>query len=445
MAKYLVAVKPGQAEVVMTALGKLGLPATKPVFGHLTVNIPEAMLDRVRSIPGVADVKPDSMSAIRAGYGSSLDPLRISDIAIPAPEPSVSVRSYQPVPIETKFSEWLHRTLSNPFTGPASAFRWLTATDDGKIRTPTSVSRQMIGADQAEAMGITGKGIKIAVLDTGTSYDALFQGAFIGGKSSMPGQPVPWDEVGHGQWCNTCIAGKPMIVKFGPCKGMQLKGVAPEATVAAFKVLGGGLGLGTASSILGGLKNAQEWGADIISMSLGGEEPDDYASDPQCQAITELAQSGIIVVVAAGNSGPGPSTVNNPGCCPDALTVGAVDSTGQMAYFSSRGPTKGGFIKPDVVAPGVDILSTSCGYIAAMHARIDGPPSLSAISGTSMATPHVAGLLALALQYARASRGKGLTTSDIKRAMSYGQQNNDYGWGMITWLILKQYIDERGG
>ena len=203
MAKYLVAVKPGQVEVVMTALGKLGLPTQKPVFNHITVNIPEAMLDRVKSIPGVADVKPDSLSAIRAGYGSSLDPLRISDIAMPEPEPSVSFRTYQPVPIETKFSQWLHRTLSNPFTGPASAFRYMTATDDGKIRTPTSVSRQMIGADQAEAMGITGKGVKIAVLDTGTSYDALFQGAFLGGKSSMPGQPVPWDEVGHGQWCNT--------------------------------------------------------------------------------------------------------------------------------------------------------------------------------------------------------------------------------------------------
>jgi subtilisin family serine protease len=123
-----------------------------------------------------------------------------------------------------------------------------------------------------------------------------------------------------------------------------------------------------------------------------------------------------------------------------------VDIHGNIASFSSRGPTKAGFIKPDVVAPGVDILSTSNGYIAAMQLG-DGPPQLAAISGTSMATPHAAYVTALAIQYAR-KKGKVLTTEHIKAAMSiYGDyasaKSNDYGWGLINYSLLKTYIDNQ--
>jgi|GEM_PF-3674892 len=249
----------------------------------------------------------------------------------------------------------------------------------------------------------------------------------------------------HNTWCNTCIGGRPFKVLAGPARGALLKGGAPGAEVRPFKVLGGGIGVGMASWILAGLMNALHWKADIISMSLGGDEPDDYLNDPECQAITAMAQLGIICCIAAGNSGPGQMTVGGPGCSPDALTVGAVDIHGNIASFSSRGPTKAGFIKPDVVAPGVDILSTSNGYIAAMQLG-DGPPQLAAISGTSMATPHAAYVTALAIEYAR-KKGKVLTTEHIKSAMSiYGDyasaKNNDYGWGLITYPILKAYIDQ---
>jgi subtilisin family serine protease len=422
MAKYLLQVKPGQEEYVAKGLSALGISAPKMTFGYIPINIPESMLSRVQQVPGIAAVKPDQLSAIRL---------------------------YTAMPVETKFSEFLRLFTSNPIKGPLKAFQFAAAVDEGKERTPTSTSRRLIGADMAEAEGITGKGVKVAVLDTGTSYDALFQGTFLGGKSSMPGQPLPWDEVGHGQWCNTCIGGRPFTVPAGQSGGMFLIGSAPGSKVAAFKVLGGGLGLGFTSSILGGLKNAEEWGADVISMSLGGEEPDDYTTEPQCQAITELTKKGIIIVIAAGNSGPGSMTIGCPGNCPDALTVGAVDIQNNVASFSSRGPTKAGLIKPDIVAPGVDILSTSCGYIAAMQARSDGPPSLACISGTSMATPHAAALVALAIEYAR-KMGKALTTDHIKEAMYFygdmnGNQTSDRGWGLITWEIMRRYIDENLG
>lgn len=419
MGKYLVQVKPGQEEYVIAGLAKLGITAPKATFGYISITIPESLLSRVATVPGIAAVKTDELSAIRL---------------------------YTAMPVETKFSEFLHLLTSHPLTGPFKALRFAAAVDEGKVRTPTSTSRKMIGADIAENEGITGKGVKVAVLDTGTAYDILFQGTFIGGKSSMPGQPLPWDEVGHGTWCNTCIAGRPFTVRGGQSAGMFLKGAAPDSKVAAFKVLGGGLGLGFTSSILGGLKNAEEWGADVISMSLGGAEPDDYLSEPQCQAIADLTNKGIIIVVAAGNSGPGDMTIGCPGNAPDSLTVGAVDMDNNVADFSSRGPTKGGLIKPDVVAPGVDILSTSCGYIAAMQFKSDGPPSLACISGTSMATPNAASVVALGIQYAR-KLGKKLTTDHIKEAMyRYGDMNGnqtpDRGWGLITWEIIRRYIDQ---
>jgi subtilisin family serine protease len=246
-------------------------------------------------------------------------------------------------------------------------------------------------------------------------------------------------------WCNTCIGGRPFKVLAGPARGALLKGGALGAEVRPFKVLGGGIGIGMSSWILRGLMDALAWGADIISMSLGGPEPDDYLSDPECQSITALTKLGKICCIAAGNSGPDQMTVGGPGNCPEALTVGAVDIHGNIASFSSRGPTKAGLIKPDVVAPGLDILSTSAGYIAAMQLG-DGPPQLAAISGTSMATPHAAYVSALALEYAR-KKGKTLTTDHIKAAMSmYGDfaeaKSNNYGWGIITYQILRTYIDE---
>jgi subtilisin family serine protease len=132
---------------------------------------------------------------------------------------------------------------------------------------------------------------------------------------------------------------------------------------------------------------------------------------------------------------------------PSALSVGAIDKQGKIAEFSSRGPTAQGLIKPDVVAPGVSTTSSSTGLIALMQMGRDFPGTAS-ISGTSMATPHTAGLCALALQYAR-SKGKNLTTDHIKEAMDLwgdypgGAKNSDYGWGLISYPLLKRYVDEK--
>lgn len=246
----------------------------------------------------------------------------------------------------------------------------------------------------------------------------------------------------HNTHVANTINGKP----FQSIHGL-LKGVAVDAEVAAFKVLGYGIGAGTLSSILRGMMDAFEWGADIISMSLGS----DYTEDPpeaipECRAVEMLTKQGMIVVIANGNAGPAPNTVGVAANSPYALSVGAIDIDGSVPEFSSRGPTAQGVIKPDVVAPGVNILAASAGLIATMN-FFDGPPKLAAISGTSMSTPHVSGIVSLALQYAR-MKGKNLTTDHIKEAMSlYGQyagaKNNDMGWGLLTYQILKRYVDEK--
>jgi subtilisin family serine protease len=189
------------------------------------------------------------------------------------------------------------------------------------------------------------------------------------------------------------------------------------------------------------MMDAFEWGADVISMSLGSpydlESPDTI---PECRAIRMLTSTGIIVCVANGNDGDGARTVGVPACEPSALSVGAVDMRGELASFSSRGPTQEDQTKPDVVAPGVNITSSTTGLIALMQAGRDFVGTGS-ISGTSMATPFVAGWCGLAKQLYRAN-GIELTTTMVKDMMNkYGRQkDNLYGWGMPRWDYAKSYL-----
>lgn len=140
---------------------------------------------------------------------------------------------------------------------------------------------------------------------------------------------------------------------------------------------------------------ATEAGADIVNMSLGGE--DGPGTDPVEEAVNQLTEpTGTLFVVPAGNNGSGRGTVNSPGTADAALTVGAVDRDDRLASFSSRGPRQDDdAIKPDITAPRVSIVAaraegTSMG-------RPEGD-DYTAASGTSMGTPHVAGAAALLTQ-----------------------------------------------
>ena len=260
---------------------------------------------------------------------------------------------------------------------------------DGRVEVALEDSVPQIHAPEAWAAGYDGAGSTVAVLDTG--YDPThpdLQGRVVASANFTTDATVT-DGNGHGTHVASTVGGT------GAASGGLRKGVAPKTGLMVGKVLSDG-GWGEDSWVLAGMVWAVDEGADVVSMSLGGDTDD--GTSPLALAINELsATSDSLFVVAAGNNGGnGPSTVTAPGSADAALTVGAVDVNDVMAGFSSRGPRfRNGALKPEVVAPGVDVT-------AARAAGTELGPivddAYTTISGTSMATPHVAGLAAMIKQ-----------------------------------------------
>ncbi|MGW1914301.1 S8 family serine peptidase [Streptomyces sp. NPDC002076] len=256
---------------------------------------------------------------------------------------------------------------------------------DGRVKADMAESNAQIGTRAAWDAGLTGKGVTVAVLDTGVdlSHPDL-KDRVSTTKSFVDGEEVA-DRNGHGTHVTSTVGGS------GAASDGTEKGVAPEATLAVGKVLSD-QGSGSESQIIAGMEwAARDVHARIVSMSLGSTEASD-GTDPMAEAVNTLSkETGALFVVAAGNTGA-PSSIGSPGAADAALTVGAVDSADQPAYFTSAGPRYGdNALKPDISAPGVDIL-------AARSQLTGGSGYYTSMSGTSMATPHVAGVAALLAQ-----------------------------------------------
>ncbi|MFD5123464.1 S8 family serine peptidase [Streptomyces sp. NPDC058385] len=256
---------------------------------------------------------------------------------------------------------------------------------DGRVKADMAESNEQIGTPKAWEAGLTGKGVKVAVLDTG--YDAThpdLASRVTESKSFIEGQEVA-DRNGHGTHVTSTVGGS------GAASDGKEKGVAPDATLAVGKVLSNE-GSGSESQIIAGMEwAAKDIHAKVVSMSLGSSEASD-GTDPMAAAVNSLSkETGALFVIAAGNAGA-PGSIGSPGAADSALTVGAVDSSDQAAYFTSKGPRFGdNGLKPDLSAPGVDIL-------AARSSLVPGSGPYTTMSGTSMATPHVAGVAALLAQ-----------------------------------------------
>ncbi|GAA0596194.1 S8 family serine peptidase [Kribbella sandramycini] len=300
----------------------------------------------------------------------------------------------------------------------AAAKVWL----DGKRKVSLDKSVPQIGAPAAWQAGFTGKDVKVAVLDTGidkTHPDLVTQIA--GGKNFTA--EADGDRYGHGTHVASTIAGT------GAASDGKYKGVAPEAQLYDGKVCNGS-GSCADSAILAAMDwAANEIKANVVNISLGG--PDFPELDPLEEAINRLtAQTGTLFVVAAGNSGPRAGTVESPGSADAALTVGAVDKEEGLADFSSIGPRTGdGALKPDVTAPGVDIIAAKSkdGFM--------GDPvgdHYTTASGTSMATPHTAGAAALLAQQHPAWKAAELKSALLGSAKEIaGQTGFQQGAGRI--------------
>jgi serine protease AprX len=283
------------------------------------------------------------------------------------------------------------------------------------------------GVDKIEApavweQGVNGKGIIVAVVDTGIDaqhpdLDDLddnpetIDPKVVGWMDYISSSSSPYDDHGHGTHVSGTISGT-------GANGVYT-GVAPGTQLIGAKVLDA-YGSGYFSDCMLAFEWAVSNNARIISFSAGG--PHDWTFTT---TIDNVVAAGVIPVIAAGNSGPGPYTILCPGDEINSITVGATDTSDTIAYFSSRGPVildGQTYIKPDVSAPGVDVTSTLPGGI------------YEDWSGTSMATPHVSGTVALMLE-----NDPSLTPPEVKQilentAVDLGAagKDNAYGSGRIN-------------
>ncbi|MFF5444023.1 S8 family serine peptidase [Streptomyces sp. NPDC012888] len=263
---------------------------------------------------------------------------------------------------------------------------------DGVRTARLDKSTRQIGADKAWAAGYDGKGVKIAVLDTGIDATHPDLAGKVLAARDFSGSGSAADRHGHGTHVASIAAGT------GAKSGGRFKGVAPGAELLNGKVLGDH-GFGDDSGILAGIEWAVAQGAQVVNLSLGGA---DYPGvDPLEAAVNQLsAEKGVLFAIAAGNQGQsGPGSVDSPGSADAALTVGAVDGADVLADFSGTGPRVGdGAVKPDVTAPGVDTTAAAAPGSLLVGRYGENPAGYLTISGTSMATPHAAGAAALLKQ-----------------------------------------------
>ena len=286
---------------------------------------------------------------------------------------------------------------------------------------------------------VTGKGVGVAVLDSGLQPStALPEFAFKDFVSGTGTGAAAYDDYGHG----THISG--LIRATADPRGGGVAGISPGARLVSMKVLDG-TGQGYTSTVLAALEdvmnNRGSFGIDVVNLSLGHPITEPAANDPLVQAVETLSRSGVIVVAAAGNWGRNPQTgvpayagISVPGNAPSAVTVGALDtnqtitrSDDQIPTYSSRGPTwYDGLVKPDLVAPGQSLVS-----LAAAGSSLDtrfpelrvpdasGAARFMRLSGTSMATAVTTGVVALMIERHRTVSSRPLTPNDVKAVLQF--------------------------
>ena len=303
-----------------------------------------------------------------------------------------------------------------------------------KVFTSTFWTRKLVGADIANSKGYTGKNVSVGIIDTGgTKFHQ--QTTHMQMYTAMPG--LYTDANGHGQHVASTACGK---LARDPFLQVDCEGMAPEASLISVKALGFILGYGRDTDLLKGLEISLQLKCDIVNLSVGSSEVTEQAVDvPLSSVISKLTAAGMMVVTSAGNSGPNPQTITSPGTLPDVITVGAWDElAGTIASFSSRGPAYDQ-VKPDIVAPGVEVHSSLIGILDIQSDMKE--QRFGYLSGTSMAAPHVTGLLACAKQMF-SERGLNLDTSLAKTIFAaQGQtKNNDTGWGLINWSMFENYL-----
>ena len=294
---------------------------------------------------------------------------------------------------------------------------------DLPVHTCLDASVPHIQAPQVWAAGFTGRNVPIAILDTGIDPGHPDFAGRIVAMEDFTGEGAR-DNHGHG----THVAG------IAGGSGSQYSGVAPEVNIYSGKVLHGD-GSGFMSDVMAGLEWAVQRGARVINLSLGGAGPCD-GSDALSTACDAAVDQGVMVCAAAGNYGPHPSSVGAPGCAAKVLTVGACSTHDAIATFSARGPTSDGRVKPDILMPGTSTVSCRA-QGTSMGTPVDA--LYTQASGTSMATPHACGALALVLQAFPQLTPTELKQRIMRTAKNLGLDVNTQGTGRVN--VFNAYLD----
>lgn len=285
--------------------------------------------------------------------------------------------------------------------------------------------RKVIHCDAAEKMGFTGRGVGVAVLDTGIFLHEDFEHRVTSFADMVHRRKDIYDDNGHGTHISGIIGGS------GKASGGKYRGVAPGCSIIMLKVLDR-KGNGYASDVLSGLKwirdNKERYGIRIVNISVGSFSRKGMTENSiLVRGVNAAWDDGLVVCVAAGNMGPGMNTITTPGISRKVITVGCSDDDkevnvmgNRMIDYSGRGPTGACICKPEIIAPGAGI--TSCSNETGQYASK---------SGTSMSTPLVSGAIALLLE-----KYPDMTNRDVKlmlreRAVDMGLPMNQQGWGML--------------
>lgn len=322
--------------------------------------------------------------------------------------PSVSCCSVELTPIAME-----NLLVSSPHIKKIHLDREIKALLD--IATPAANAVNITKEGLGSSLPLTGQGINIAIIDTGIYPHQDLDGRIIAFKDFVNNKVDAYDDNGHGTHCAGDAVGN------GKLSGGKYVAPAPGANVIGVKVLDK-LGSGSLSTVMDGVQWCIDYNNDdiahpnpedkihIISMSLGStaQKNDDENKDPMVQIVEAAWDSGIVVCVAAGNEGPNYETIASPGISNRVITVGAMDDKNtleertddKIADFSSRGPTIYGVEKPDIVAPGVNIVSLRSpnSYLDKLQKSNRVDTNYFVLSGTSMATPICAGVVALILE-----------------------------------------------
>lgn len=402
---------------------------------YIPATIPEKQIPQVAKVDGVVKIHHDQPVAIQQ---------------LPVPRGDFPLITPEKDPIRNQISEWMFdaATPDDVWLGKvrigevvAPRFNFAQLPPGDPAHAALSVSDQLAGTNVTGQTFIpTGKSVawvrnsdltngadgsnsKAAIIDTGhTPIEPANGGRIPRLESFVPGEP-PLDFHGHGSWCSYTVAGQAAPSTWGTCRG-----AAPNAQYGHFKALNSFPGFGKTSWILRAMERANKWGADVISMSLGGTQQGSVDEDPYSQFISRFCkenmgdEEGSIFVVAAGNSGSDKWTIGTPGVAPKAVTVASWSLTDRApAVWSSRGPqgkfykdkpnklnsdmqTHGAleFVKPDLAAPGGGrensekankndeyLHQSETGWMEGLFDGIRDTRGM--MHGTSQATPHAAG------------------------------------------------------